>query len=168
MLENLLAELQEQIEVCGFEKDVEVLVQLDDHENTTGYKRNILLKRAAGDYVCFFDDDDEPSQDYIKLIMDALEDKPDVVGMRGLLYQDGAYQGVFEHSIQHKGWSNGAGTFKRRPNHLNPVRRDLALKVGFPDVTFAEDQDYSMRLLPLLNKEQMVVKPIYHYQARSK
>jgi glycosyltransferase involved in cell wall biosynthesis len=168
MLRNLVADLQDQIEENDYEDEVEILAQVDNKENTTGYKRNILLKRATGDYIAFFDDDDEPTPDYIKLIRNAIETNPDVVGIRGVLFFNGAYQGIFEHSIKHKQWINQDKTFVRPPNHLNPVKRELAVAAGFPDKVFGEDMDYSMKLLPLLKTEEMIPTPIYHYMSRNK
>jgi hypothetical protein len=43
------------------------------------------------------------------------------------------------------------------------VRRELALQAGFPEVAFAEDYEYSMRLLPLLKTEVLITEPMYHY-----
>lgn len=170
MLEELLVDFQEQIEdaelVNG--KDIEVLTMIDDRQITTGAKRNALLLRSSGDYICFFDDDDKPSRFYIPLIMKAIEEKPDVIGMRGIYYQDGEYVGIFEHSIQHKEWSNVSNIFKRCPNHLNPIRKEHALETRFLDITVGEDRDYSMRISPLLKTEVLIEKPIYLYYARSK
>jgi hypothetical protein len=56
----------------------------------------------------------------------------------------------------------------RTPNHISPVRRELALQAGFPDVTYAEDREYSKRLLPLCKNEAKIKGSIYHYKYISK
>lgn len=168
MLKNLMSELYEQAEMIGCDGDIEILTCEDSGEKTTGFKRNKLLNDAIGEYIVFVDDDDKVASCYCKLIMDALVKKPDVVGMRGVYIVNGQYDGIFEHSIKHKCWSQEGNKYFRCPNHLNPVRRELALQAGFPDVKIGEDRDYSMKLLPLLKTEEMIEKPIYEYYARAK
>ena len=160
--------LLEQIEDSGLVGVVEVIGHCDNREHTTGHKRNCLMQWAKGEYVAFVDDDDEVHQSYCRFIVSALETRPDVVGICGVYNVDGAYNGIFEHSMRHKEWSTvGDNRYLRCPNHLNPVRRDLALMAGFPDVTVGEDHEYSTKLLPLLKTEVMIEKPIYTYMARS-
>lgn len=163
----LIDNIQEQIEDIG--EDIELLEESDSGEISTGQKRNNLLKRAKGDYVCFVDDDDQVSNDYLARIVPAIQDAPDVVGIRGNYFIDGAFDGVFEHSIRHSTWSKvKSNIYLRCPNHLNPVKRTIALQVMFPDQTYGEDSFYSKRLYSLLKKEVMIIKPIYNYYAVQK
>jgi glycosyltransferase involved in cell wall biosynthesis len=158
--------------------EVEVLTECsarhDQGGPTTGAKRNTLLARATGDYIAYLDDDDVISKDYVPLVLGALATGPDCVGIRGHYFRENEYLGVFEHSIRHREWANMEGglhgmvRYLRPPNHLNPVRRDLALATGFPDETFAEDKDYSLRLMEKLSTEVMVEKAIYKYNALMK
>lgn len=150
-----------------FPEDIEILVEGDTGEMTTGAKRNILLEKACGNYVAFIDDDDLVTADYVSSVLKAVETEPDVVGIIGKMYCSNGKDGTFTHSIQHKDWVNKeGGIYLRPPNHLNPVRRVHAIATKFPDKSFAEDQDYSMRLLPMLKTEVMVDHPIYLYYAR--
>jgi glycosyltransferase involved in cell wall biosynthesis len=149
--------------------DIEVLVDTDNREVTTGEKRNRLLEAAKGEYVAFVDDDDTISDNYCSLILNAIESKPDVVGMKGIYYVSGVYVGVFEHSIKYRSWQTLNGNiFLRNPNHLSPIRREYSLMAKFPCITFAEDKEYSTRLLPLLKTEVMIETPIYNYMATQK
>jgi hypothetical protein len=168
MLKNLMADLYEQVELINADSDIEIVCNEDKGEQTTGYKRNKLLSDAVGKYIVFVDDDDKVSPSYCKLIMDALASKLDVVGIRGTYIVNGQYNGVFEHSIKHPQWKQEGNIYYRCPNHLNPVRRELALQAGFPDTIIGEDRDYSMKLLPLLKTEVMIETPIYEYYARAK
>ena len=45
--------------------EVEVLTELDDGTRSIGEKRNALVESAGGEYVCFVDDDDMVSSDYV-------------------------------------------------------------------------------------------------------
>jgi glycosyltransferase involved in cell wall biosynthesis len=163
MLDNLLYDLKYQ--TCP---EIEILTEIDNRELTIGAKRNKLLDRATGDYIAFIDDDDSVVEDYVEQILSAIESKPDVVGIKGNYMVNETYTGIFIHSIQYKEWDCKAGNvFLRCPNHLNPVKRDLALQVKFPEINMSEDQDYSMRLFPLLKTEAMIKRPIYNYMKRS-
>lgn len=162
-LQRLLASLYPQ---C-LNKAVEVCIEADDGTMTVGEKRNKLLKQAAGEYIAFIDDDDEVTDDYVDRILLALEKKPDCVGIEGRLL-DGKAEFIFSHSIEYSGWYNVGTVFYRTPNHLNPVRRDLALRIGFEPRSFGEDRLYSDALRRWLKTEKYISKPIYIYHCEEK
>lgn len=133
---------------------VQVLHHTDRGELTTGAKRNLLLARAAGDYACFFDDDDEPSPRYLGGLVDALAGGPDCVSVPGL-YATPAGRRPMLMSLRHKGGGPRSvpGVYLRPAGHLNPVRTALARAAGFADMTSGEDCDYAHRLRNLLKTE---------------
>lgn len=153
---------------------VEVCINIDNGQKSVGQKRNELLKAANGKYVAFIDDDDYISDDYVSLVLNAVKDGCDVVGMH-LLMTRKEMQETEErtyHSLKYKHWYDepdpdrkGKRRYFRNPNHLNPVKRELALAVGFPELDHGEDHDYSKRLLPLLKTEVYIEQPIYYYLA---
>ncbi len=61
MLNSLLANLYTQIVKGNYYFNVEVLVNRDNKEITSGEKANELLRAAQGKYIAFIDDDDEVS-----------------------------------------------------------------------------------------------------------
>jgi glycosyltransferase involved in cell wall biosynthesis len=148
---------------------VEVLTELDDGTRSIGEKRNALLDRASGEYICFVDDDDIVSSDYVDRILKATASRPDCVGMHLLHFVDGKLNGFTYHSIRYRGWhqavdeSTGYMRFYRCPNHLNPVRRKHALKSRFPEVSYGEDRIYSFNLRKHLVTEEYILEPIYYY-----
>jgi len=145
-------------------EQIEILIEKDKRRLTVGAKRNILLKRAQGQYVCFIDDDDTVSEDYVSQILEALKTNPDVVGIKGRITRR-KETNLFIHSMQYKTWFKRRDIYYRCPNHLNPVKRTLALRIGFPNKNTGEDMDYSQRLLPLLKREFRIEKIIYFYLA---
>jgi hypothetical protein len=154
---------------------VEIRLMTDSGEKSIGSKRNMLLKHANGEYVTFIDDDDRVSDDYVARILQAIESNPDVVGIELIHTVDGRHLGYTRHSIKYDHWYQepdpdkpGCWFFYRNPNHLNPVKRELAVQVGYPDLRFGEDREYSMKLLPLLNSEVYLSNPIYFYQETKK
>lgn len=137
---------------------------------TTGAKRNELLRAARGKYIAFIDDDDLVTKDYVQRIRGAAESDPDCVGMEITMYRRGVNPQRCIHSMRFDRWFDVADGPRRRiyyrcPNHLNPVRRELAQAVGFPDLTVGEDRAYSLAIRPLLTTEVMLEGPIYTYYA---
>jgi Glycosyl transferase family 2 len=152
--------------------DVEVLTEIDSGTMSIGQKRNALLQRASSEYVCFVDDDDLVASDYVEKILAAAASGPDCVGMHLLHFVDGVLAGFSYHSIKYATWhqstdrSTGYIRYYRNPNHLNPVRREHAVRCPFPDVSFGEDRAYSMQVRTFLKTERYIVEPIYYYLFR--
>ena len=142
---------------------VELLVNVDRGQKTIGLKRNELLEEASGEYIAFIDDDDLVSDDYVEKILTAVESNPDCCGMEGIVTFNGQNPRRFVHSLRYREWFERDGVYYRNPNHLSPVKRELALQVGFPEKNYWEDRDYSARLLHLLNREVYIMGPIYYY-----
>ncbi len=169
MLDELLKSLEPQL-VEG----VEICINIDNGKKSTGQKRNELIKGCNGEYIAFIDDDDKVSGDYIALVLEAVKTGIDVVGMH-LLMTRKEIQSTEErtyHSLKYKHWYDEPDPdrkdkrkYFRNPNHLNPVKREFALQVGFPDKDHGEDHDYSKKLLPLLKTEFYIESPIYYYLA---
>lgn len=130
---------------------------------TIGENRNAAVEDAIGDYVCFVDDDDVVAPDYVEHILRAIETAPDVVGLKGHYICGNNKPELFIHSIQYKEWRTVNQVHERMPNHLNPVKRELALQVKYPPMNHGEDHDYSQRLLPLLTTEVLVEPIMYFY-----
>lgn len=143
--------------------DVEVIVD-NSMEYNIGTKRNKLLERATGDYITYIDDDDQIPSNYVQLILDACKLGSDCVGINGTITTNGHDLRKWFISREYGSWYTGAeGTYYRTPNHISPVKRELALQSGFPEISFGEDAEYSRRLLPLLKNETIITQPIYHY-----
>lgn len=134
-----------------------------------GVKRNKLLQKAKGGYVVYIDDDDHISDNYVSLILQACKSEADCIGINGTITTNGHDLRKWFISKEYGKWFTGPdGTYYRTPNHISPVKRELALKTGFPEIAFAEDAEYSRRLLPLLKTETIITQPIYHYDYHTK
>lgn len=168
---RLLTKLREQ------ESDeIEIHYEIDNGEISIGEKRNKLLKKSRGDYVAFVDDDDMVSDDYVEKIINSInKSQPDVIGIHLLMTVDGQHEERTYHSLKYDHWYDepdpdrpGKIRYFRNPNHINPVKRELALKVMFPTKDVGEDRDYSKDLLQYLKTEEYIEEPIYYYLYRSK
>jgi hypothetical protein len=162
-LDALLAFLKPQ---C-IARPIEVLTDVDGGEATIGAKRQRLLQRARGLYVCFIDDDDQISPTYVPDILVALEATPEAThcSLRGIMKQQGAQNVEFEHSIRYTTWEKLDGKLVRTPNHLNVIRRDLALQAGFVSSSWGEDRRFSDKLADIgcLIREAYIPAVLYYY-----
>ena len=145
-------------------EEVEILVNEDDGKKTTGTKRIELLQMAKGEYVVFVDDDDIVSSDYVESILKAIDSSPDAVGISGFFIRNTRVSRA-EYSI-HNEWNTTPNLETRPINHLCPVKREIAIQAGFPDIFRGEDRAYAERLKPLLKTEVRIDKEIYNYIIR--
>lgn len=160
--------------------DVELVIEVDNRERTTGAKRNQLVARATGEYIVHIDDDDSVSPLYLERVLTAIESlaKVDVVLVRGVreIPLEGAprphHVTAFDFRIrgrytEHRDSVMDGRTFWQWPNHLCPVRSPLAKSTPFPDLTRGEDLAYKRDLFPKLrtwaraNKDD---EPLYFYR----
>ncbi len=150
---------------------VEAHVLLDNKQTSVGRKRNDLLALARGRYVCFIDDDDAVAPTYVADILSAIAGNPgcDCVVFQGAYSINGRHVGPFDYAIGHGRYFQKGNVFYRTPNHLCPVRLELARQAGFPEISRGEDTAYAGRVLPLLKNEAAVLdggnkKTLYYYQ----
>ena len=171
MFEKLRDYIDAQIKSYSAESAVEFLFLADDGKMPVGYKRNAVLKNANGKFVSFVDDDDWVSETYVKDILMAITNNPkiDCVGLKGVLVRDGKEDGVFIHSVKYDHMYEDKDFYYRPPNHLNPVRTEIALQYKFPIQNLYEDSDYCMRMAnaKALKKEAFIDKILYRYNFSS-
>jgi len=169
MFVQLRTALMHQVKSCHATGGIRLPVQIleDDRVGiTTGLKRQWLLKMARGSMIVYFDDDDWPADDYVLQTLLAMKKMPDAdcIGIQGWMTTDGQNREDWRISKDYGSWYKQKGIYYRTPNHISPVRREIALQVGFPDKNIGEDYDYSMGILPLLKKEVKIDKDLYHYR----
>lgn len=170
MFEVLYQNFQLQIELGQFQDAVEIIWLEDDKQISIGLKRQQLLELAKGEYIVFFDSDDEPFSYYVSEIMQALSSNPDCVGMEIAMSTNGKNSQLCCHSLEYPEWKGDGKTkidgydYVRNVTHFNPVRRELALRAGFPDLRFGEDHVYSNRVTALCSVQVMIKKPMFHYR----
>ncbi len=157
--------LIDQIKAAGLEKEIEIKFFRDNRVYKIGHKRNELLHKAEGDYVMFVDDDDDVSNNFIELIYGATRTKPDCVSLTGIITHDGKNPKRFEHSIKYKEYSEVNGVYLRPPNHLNPIKREIATQFTLPHENHGEDTNWSMKILDsgLIKTEVEINVPYYYY-----
>ena len=164
--QRLYSKLAQQIKTMGLEDQVEILFFRDKRgEHTIGHKRNVLLHQSKGKYVNFLDDDDDVHKNYIKMIFEKLNKNPDVVSLVGLLKTGKKKTEKFVHSVKYKKYSKKGKTYYRPPNHLNTMKRHIAIQYLFPEINYGEDTRWAMMIAnkKLLKIESKITQPYYFY-----
>ena len=147
--------------------EVEILASIDNKQHTTGWKRNDLLHSATGKYIIFIDDDDWIEPYYIEELLKAAESDADCFAINGWITTNGKNKMQWFLSKDNPNetkFKNGVPYYLRTTNHITGVKRELALKAGFPDKSNAEDRAYMLKLNPFLKTEYKIEKPLYHYR----
>jgi hypothetical protein len=146
-------------------KPVEVISLLDSQHMKVGKKRNELLSLAIGDYVCFVDDDDHISDDYVDSILEAIETGEDVIVFKLARNHNGNFDRICYFSKEFEKDHDTREAYYRLPNHLMVFKRELAIKVKYKEFFFGEDAEWSKEILPLINSERRIDKVLYVYES---
>jgi len=138
-----------------------------------GLKRNELIRRAVelgSEYIAFIDDDDLPSKDYIKEVMNGVNAGADCCSLKGQIYFSGVRGMPFLHSIKYTEWYQDRRYYYRMPNHLNCIKLDLVKDIPFQETNFGEDGNwsYDIRNAGVLKTEHTIDHVIYHYFSGNK
>lgn len=160
--------------------EVEVLVaidgrQADGRQTTTGAKRNQLVASARGLFVTHVDDDDAVSPVYIPSILGAIDRAPgaDVILIRGERLDSGKKVWEFAYNVgeqtyrQDQGaWADGSEGLivTKPPDHLCPVRTDIARAVPFEDRRVNEDVEWARAVSPRLRTSARADGVLYTYR----
>lgn len=162
-LDALLQNIEKQV---GENPNVEIIVISDNASRKIGRKRNDAINIARGEYVCFIDDDDNVSDDYVDLILKGIQEwRPDVVVFDAIITTNGQnpklvrYGREFEHCEKEE-------AYYRLPNHLM-VHRKSNIKEYFMDLRTGEDDEWASRMLDRIVTQQRIEKPLYFYDYRT-
>jgi hypothetical protein len=144
---------------------VRVLAWRNNGSPHIGEIRDLLLHDAGTEYVSFIDDDDLVPEYYVTEVLRALESRPDHVGFQLEYSTDGAGHEIVDHSLRHHRWHRGYdGMLRRDFTHIDPIRRDLAMRGTFRcRPGRAEDRYWVKQVRPHLSTEAYIDKIMYHY-----
>lgn len=150
--------------ICAdHEKKIEILISSDDGVKSIGQKRNELLQSSKGEYVVFIDDDDQIGDEYFDEVFKGIDAGVDLVAI-AMLYQPatGPHRMV-RHSKDYTGWGEKDGVYLRTAQHVCPIKREIAIQVRYPEISFGEDREYSLQVNELIKTEYQIEEPIYFY-----
>ena len=136
-----------------------------------GEKRNALLQRASGEYLCFLDDDDEPTPNYIEQLVRMCNEGNDIVTFRCLVKND-HYWSLIDMSLVNEVNEevNPNSVIKRTPWHVCPVKRALIWHIPFTAVNHNEDWSWMAIVLTCIKTEShtdMILTQYNHSEAGS-
>jgi glycosyltransferase involved in cell wall biosynthesis len=161
MTRELVSHLNKQMQ-----EGVEIITHFDNKELSIGEKRQQMLDKANGLYVVYIDSDDYVPEYYIEEILKAIEKNPDCIGFD--ISCTGTSGKTASVRNKWKAWTNKKGGYDyvRTPYHKSPIKKEIALKIGFKSLRFGEDADFSLRLKKskLIKTEVYIPKVMYFYQ----
>ena len=141
---------------------VEHLIFCDNKKRTVGEKRDNLLRMARGKYVAFVDDDDWIADGYVRELLLASKDDPDVITFRQRAYVDALASEIeFKHGNPNEAFNPG-GLTRRDAWHVCAWRRTLAIQSSFPASNYGEDWVFAAPLCAIKNLTSIHIPMILH------
>lgn len=144
-----------------FKGDIEIVAYWNNGEKSIGEIRQALVESAKGAYVCFIDDDDKVPAYYCTEIMKALGE--DYVGFEVELFEKDRKMPKVFHSIRYGVWHQDNLGFYRGITHLNPIKREIALKGTFGKNGIGEDAEWALTIMQFVRTETYIDKIMYYY-----
>ena len=153
---------------------VELLVLLDNRQQSTGRKRQALLDLAAGDFLACLDDDDFVSTDYVSSILEQARLVPaaDVIAFNSEATLDSGNPFTVRTSItfENEQVRQEGGRWvdiTRKPWHWCAWSRRLARRATFPDTCVDDDWAWVGQMLPMALVEARVDRVLHFYRFSS-
>lgn len=148
--------------------DIEIL--FDDSRKylngglSIGKKRDLLMRRATGKYLCFCDVDDMPAPNYVESLVRLCHQDKDVVTFRNFTKTD-FYWTVIDMRL---GSPDEEATPDRIVNrncwHICPIRSLIAKRYSFPDINYSEDSEWVGKVLLDCKTEAHTDQILHSYQ----
>lgn len=146
-----------------YDDRVRVLAYCNRGERPLAAVRQALVEAATSDYVSFVDDDDRVPTYHVDEVMNVLPHGRDVVGWQLQCYVDGEPLKPTFHSLRYSGWYDDVTGYYRDVSHLNPIRRELALRADFRRGDPPEDVSWVEQVRSLVRTESYVDRVMYFY-----
>jgi hypothetical protein len=152
-------------QACGA---VHVTALWNNGERPLGHVRQDLIESTSSEYVSFFDDDDKVPDYFVSEILPLL-DGVDYVGWRMQCVMNGVPLKPTFHSLRYGRWYDDDHGYYRDLSHLNPIRREHALRVDYRTVGKPEDVAWvdRLRALGIVKTEHYTDRVMYFYHANS-
>ena len=151
---------------------VEVLVdespKFKDGGPSIGEKRQALLEAAAGRYVCFLDDDESIAPNYVEAILRLCYTMPDIGTFSSLSKLENFWCVVVMSLFHEENQQAFPGIVLRKPWHICPVKREIALKHKFPSSNYGEDWVWFDQVLKDCKTESNTTAILHQYNHDTK
>jgi len=172
MFSEIFTELHTQINYCKTVHptlgDANIIVdgskKFNDGGKNIGKKREGLVNLATAKYLCFLDDDEKISPDFVETLLRLCCEDKDVCTFRSLAtlknnwaLVDMSLNNIFNEQI------NPDKITYRRPWHVCPVRSEFAKKYPFEDSNYGEDWIWFDQVLKDCETESHTDRIIHNY-----
>ena len=148
LVKKLITKLEKLIE--GYD-DIQIFCLYDNMMITTGAKRNKLMSMVDSAYVCYVDDDDMVSNDYIEEIYPHLKSlQYDIVSFNVHYKDDVGGDKIYDFS-------------EYPPTHVH-VRRTEKITRPFADIKTGEDRQWMLENSPNIGEVLHIPKVLYTYR----
>lgn len=173
---RLMREVKYQVEYCKKVHptlgDVQVLVDRRKEflkgGPLIGEKRQSLIERASGQYVCFLDDDDNISPQYVETLLRLCNHGADVCTFRNISKFDN-YWCVVDMGLNNPNeQAHDRDIVYRKPWHICPVRKEFADKHIVPSMNYGEDWKWFEKVLSHCTSEAKTNNILHQYNHSSK
>lgn len=175
--QKLRAKLKDQINRCAYVHPTLGKVQIVEVQTkkfinggaSIGNKRQIGLQHSKGKYVCWLDDDDDISPDYVETLLRlAHMNDLDVLTFNSFVRFD-QYWALVQMNLDFKvDEQMMPGIVHRRPYHVCAFRRDLLEGLSFPDTNWDEDTGFLSQVLPLCKTQNKTEAILHNYNRVTK
>lgn len=172
MLERLIDQLENQIYACNKDHPmlggVEVCVGNEkaflDGGISIGEKRNRLTKIANAKYLCFLDDDESISPNYVESLLRLCLQDQDICTFRAMVKLQ-SFWSLIDMRLMYKvnDQISPDYTVRRPPWHICPVRSVYAKSFEFKDINNAEDFEWMQRVLSCCTSEAHTDQILFCY-----
>lgn len=135
---------------------------LDDGPSI-GKKREALVKRAEGKYLCFLDDDESIAGNYVETLVRLCQHDRDVCTFRSFARLE-SYWTLIDMGLKYPN-DQACPDFivRRRPWHICPVRSYFAKLHSFEDSNYGEDFSWMEKVLTHCTSEAKSEAIIHMY-----
>lgn len=165
-LKKLIDKIEKQIKENDLEKKIEHLILIDNKVRTVGRKRNNLVQSAVGKFVAFVDDDDDISNDYVKELVSAIQNNPDVdvITFKQNCFIENNPKSVVVFGLDNENEPYIPNAiFRRKPYHVCAWNRKIAQKYKVPSNNICEDFGWVSQLWAEAKTEFFIDKALHAY-----
>lgn len=162
-LKKMIYELHRQISKNFAEEIIEIIIDSDNMIKSVGKKRNDLIEKAQGEFICFIDDDDFISENYLSTILYHLNSGIDILLIAIQHIKNGVNQTKIIPSLYIDNLNTDEAIFKTNHFHICPHKKSIAKSILFECINFAEDMIYSQTMVRHISNSHLISEPMYIY-----
>lgn len=140
----------------------------DKGGKSIGEKRQEGLNRATGKYVCWLDDDDNISPDYIETLLRLAGADADVLSFNSFARFDNFWcviQMNLDYIVDEQA---RPGIVHRRPYHVCAFRRSILKDCVFPNANWDEDTGFLAQVWPKCKTQSKTEAILHEYNRLTK